>query len=173
VNVADLQQHLNDTARMLELAGGRKGATELQAVAEALRPFRDRSLRDLASVLARAAEPPRVDDAVPKAAPARRKPAADPSAIAARLRSVYDRAADASTTRELIDAELQTLKGMKKAGLKVVAKALEIEVPGKWTAQEITKQIGLKIHTRRDVAGRSKMHGIPEPVPTPEVAPLP
>jgi hypothetical protein len=163
VNVADLQKHLNDLTLFVETSGGKKGAAELRAVADGLQPFRELSLKELVGILARAAEPPGREAPARKAAAPRKKPRADPGPVAKRLRELYDRATDPTVTREHIDAELKGLEPLSKDGLKTVARALDLVVPGSWSADEIAKQIGLKIHTRRDVAGRARMHGMPEP----------
>lgn len=179
MTVADLQRHLIELSRLLDSSGGSAGAAELRHLADGFHPFREQSLNDFAAFLARpkppaepAAEPrkpPPVEPATPPPvkppAKAKKKGAVDVASVAASVRSLYDQAASPSMTRERIDRELEVIKPLSKDALKQVAQAIEIKVPGGWGKEKIAQEIALKIHTRRDVAGRAQLHGIPEPSP--------
>src|SRR5947209_7564307 len=56
MKVADLQQHLADLARLLEVSGAKTVAGDLAAIRDGLAPFRELPLKGFAEFLARADE---------------------------------------------------------------------------------------------------------------------
>src|SRR5262245_38892586 len=110
MNVANLRQHLADLGNLLEASGAKAVSKDLAALAEALKPFQERTLQDFARFLGKAREqeagggraPEKTKEGKPgRTSPAKPKP--DPEEVARRVRQVYDRAGDLSMKPEEID----------------------------------------------------------------------
>jgi len=163
VNVADLRQHLDDLAKLLDASGGKSVAKDFAAIAEGLAPFSTQPLAEFSrflvqaheyhttGTLAAAGKPAR------KAAPRAAKVKVDPAEIAAAVRALYDRANDLSLTMEHIDAELAKMSGLSKDGLLEVCGAMELVGLKSKKVDEIRASIRQKVLDRRGAAQRVGM----------------
>lgn len=117
MNVDELQLQLSNLAHLLKDAGGRKIADALDEFCQRLQPYRDRKVKDLLDLVAKADEIVRTG--VPPTKPRKTAAKADPEALArlqARIIELYQRASDPSVTRELVEDAFQQLE---KANLTV------------------------------------------------------
>ncbi|MHC5536744.1 hypothetical protein ACYOEI_00540 [Singulisphaera rosea] len=130
MKISELQQYLNDLARLLQAADGKKSATELSKVAEGLQPFRDHDLVQFAGFLARAEEYSRtgVIPVVEPKAGARAKSPAKPKLDLATLRAevvdLHGRAPSPDVTFDLIEALRAKLDPLTKTDLTSIVDAI-------------------------------------------------
>jgi hypothetical protein len=162
MNVAHLRQHLDELARLLDLAdGGKKVVGDLRAITEGLAPFDGQTLPQFAGFLARAhgydTTGKLTAPAKPARAPRAAKPKADPAELARLIRELYDRSGDRSLPMEEIEAGLQPLAGLPKAGLTTVCQALEIRPVSKWKLDDYRAAIRQRVLDRRSAAQRAAM----------------
>lgn len=170
MNVADLQQHLRDLAKLLQSAKAGKVPDELTAICDGLAPFVGLSLADFADFLRRADAYSRGElPPVPLKPTKRRgsggrvkKVAIDVDALAAEVRALYERATDPTVTTEQIDETLRPLQGLKRAELVTVAEAIGYQVPKSKKVAEIGGEIRKWIETRRGSFQRAGMIHRPE-----------
>src|SRR5262249_40909748 len=149
MNVANLQQHLANLAKLFDASGGKSVAKDLDALATALTPFAAQSPAEFTRFLALAHEyhttgklsPPPKAPRKAAANPAR----AAPGEVAATIRSLYDRAGDLSLTMEQIDTELAKMNGLTKDGLLKVCEAMELAGMKSKKVPDIRAAIGQKI----------------------------
>ncbi len=140
MNVAALQKHLNDVAALAAAAGASlKVSDELFACAQALTPFADRPIADLAAFLARAKEfsdddrpvpmPPsmKVKAPRPPKAPAASKVAKPTSAeIIERLYRLYESIAHTGLDEDSIQKELALVGELKGAAVDTAAERMNV-----------------------------------------------
>ena len=163
MNVASVQRHLRELSALVADAGAnRKSVGELAAVADALEPFRDRTVGELADLLRRMAEP--AGGELPESAPARprgARPASSsgpvvPSTEAVqRLSELYKTALSPDLTPERMTEELKLLDGLKKDDLLRVAAVMGTQDALKRrTVPDIRKALEKAIRDRRGMYRR-------------------
>src|SRR4051812_6695667 len=109
MNVADLQQHLEDLARLLRSSGAKSVADDLASTCAGLAPFPGATLKEFAAFLIRSEAfsrgevPIKGKPAKSAAAPSKTVPP-DVELLARDVREIYDRAADPSVTIDQINA---------------------------------------------------------------------
>jgi hypothetical protein len=160
MKVADLQQHLAELARLLEVAGTKKGVvSDLDALREGLEPFREQTLRDLAGLLQRAG---RGEDSAGGGKKKSRTPKGStaPSALAdeltRRTKDLYELAASPTVTEEEIDVLAGDLLGLTGPELLGVAAAIGLRL-GKTNKPATVKAIKKRILDRK---GASQLAGL-------------
>ncbi len=135
MNVADVQQHFAELARLLRAAGAAKASDELGAVQRCLEPFRSLTVKAFADFLARAeaysrGEVPLTPSRArgPRAAggtPAGTK--ADEPTLASAVRALYDQATSPSVTAEQVTELGSQLQGLSKDSLVRVAEGIDLK----------------------------------------------
>lgn len=136
MNVAALQKHFLDVATFAEAAGaGKKAINDLFACAQALTPFADRPVSDLAAYLARVREFAHSDGPVPmppghKGRGVNPKPAGVASARGAPiidlLYRLYESISTSTLGEEEISKELNSVEKLTKPDLEVLGEKLSV-----------------------------------------------
>lgn len=165
MNVADLQQLLDNVGRLLATAGAKAAPlAELTAFREGLAPFQALSLKKLTELLTQA-------DAAARGAPAapgrgRRSRGSstdrpDPETMMREVKALYERATDPLITETDIEAVLARLKPLTKDALLSVATGIELKVLKSKSKDSILGEIRQRILARRSVHQRSQLLGHP------------
>jgi hypothetical protein len=129
VNVDELQLHLTDLANLLRNAKARQPADTLDELCRALQPYRDRRLKDVFDLMAKAEEVIRSGRPPARARSTRQKlDAAAIEALGNRVVNLYQHATEAGSTRELIEVTFAELNqaGLSAAQLQTIAKRMGI-----------------------------------------------
>ena len=176
MNVAALQQLLDDIGRLLATAGVRHSTVdELADFREGLTPFRELPLKKLISLLVQG-------DAAERGAPSprggrqsrgRSQDRPDAGALGREIQSLYERAADPAVSEADIDALAARLTPLTKDGLIAVATAIELKVAKSKSKDQIIREIRQRILARKGAHQRAYLLGHPsevqaEPVPAVE-----
>jgi hypothetical protein len=129
VNVDELQLLLSDFANLLRNAKARQVADTLEELCRALQPYRDRRLKDVIDLIAKAEEVVRAGPQTARGRSTKQK--ADPAAIESlsnRIIDLYQRAKEPETTREVIQGTFAELEntGLSIAQLQAIARHMYI-----------------------------------------------
>jgi hypothetical protein len=169
LTVADLQQHLSELSRFLKTAGAQSVGKELAAVAEGLTPFRQHKLTDFLRFLGQAHQYA-TTGILPVITGKGKGPKVKPSAaqkplaqeVAQQVRELYDQAANPALDPTRIEVGLEPLAHLTRAGLLLVAQAVELTIPSKAKVDDIRHRIRQKIVDRRGAAQRAGMTTLPQ-----------
>ncbi len=167
MNVAGLQQHFADLARLLEASGAKGVAGDFMAIHHGLAPFSHMTLKDFSDFLARAdtfartgqvpVTASRAKTTSPRAKGGIARVHADPSTLARETKDLYDRASDPAVTDSHIAELMSRLKSLTQAGLVTVAEAIELKGTGSKTKPKIIEAIQRRIEERKGSKVRSEL----------------
>lgn len=164
MKIDHLQRYIGHLAILLDASDGKKAATGLREVVEALEEFQDMEIPAFAQFLKTAAEykrtgvvPITATKAAGRGKAAAPKESANPAAIRADIQKLYHDASNPATTIEMIEAVHEKLKPLKKPDLVAVAEAIGLVGMNKKTMPEITKTIVDRIRNIKQAALRTSI----------------
>jgi hypothetical protein len=166
VNVAHLQQHLTDLARLMASSGAGKVADDLSAIQEALTAFRDLPLKGFADFLVRAEAFSRGEVPLPgkrggkgkvTGTPGAKKSSPDLDAFKREALELWEGATGAGVNRERVEEFTKRLSVLTKDGLLDVAASLTLTLKKSASKPVMQEAIGKWILERRGSKQRSDM----------------
>jgi nucleoid DNA-binding protein len=171
-----LQQHLADLGNLLRNAKAITFANELDAIVNALAPFRELPFKEFGSFLIRAEEFARTGQvsaagggskrAATRAAKPPKPPKATAAEVTERARHILEKAASASVSDEELAGLVASLNGLNKAEVAEVANTIEVGVKKSANKGVIIAEIKNRIENRQGSRLRAEMiHPPLEPSP--------